>query len=322
MLETATPFLWVPGNGPDAAALARLAEAFPKPKKPMGEAWFMAAEREMYPELLGDLNSLTDDELEQPLCEIATGPPSFGQLEEWTEWYHYLLPRLLLRPWRAVIDHPVEVLVTGFMSQHPDSAGDWPYPRFLSDALATLGQYIMSPHLWPSDELAVPRCFNKWRGPTGISGWFEAEGLFSASLFFCMKYLRRELVASWFESVIAIPNKFWRAQIITWLTGAHAILSDEIGQPGDFPENGTYSVGWEWSHVLKGNYSGSFDPPIPSTPFLPAENRMTILEIARSMETAQFFEELLTDPELDDVSSETAELKERFEILYGSGPLH
>jgi hypothetical protein len=49
---------------------------------------------------------------------------------------------------------------------------------------------------------------------------------------------------------------------------------------------------------------------------------MTILEIARSMETAQFFEELLTDPELDDVSSETAELKERFEILYGSGPLH
>lgn len=314
-------FLWVPGNGPDPAALDRMTAAFPKPKKPMGEAWFMAPEREMYPELLGDLASLSDDQLERPLREIATGPPCFGQLDEWTEWYHYLLPRLLRRRWGRYLHHPVEVLITGFISQHPDSVGKLPYPDFRTDALGTLGKYIMSVDCWPSDELDVPRCFNKWRGPSGICGWYKAEGLLSASLFLCAKYLPSELVAPWFESVIAIPNKYWTAQIITWLTGAYAILSDEIGQPGDFPEHGAFGVGWEWSHVLKGNYSGSFDPPIRLVQFLPVENRTAVLEVAHRMETAEFFEELLTDPEMEDVVSETAGMQERFQSLYGNGAL-
>jgi len=297
-----------------------MAAAFPKPRKPMGEAWFMAPERQMYPELLGDLDALTDEQLDRPMEEVAIGPTSFGQLPEWTEWYHYLLPRLLQRPWRAVLHHPVEVLVTGFMTQHPDTTGDWPYGGFQSAALATLGQYIMSAPFWIDDE-AAPRCFTKWEGPTGICGWYRADGLLSGSLFFCLKYLAADQVRPWFQSVSAIPNKYWKAQLITWLVGAHPILTGEIDQPAQFPEEGTFGVTWEWSHTLSGNYSGDFEPPIQSIPFLAPENKAAILDVARKMDTDEFFEELLTDPELEAVAAETAGLPELFGQLYQDRPI-
>jgi hypothetical protein len=286
----------------------------------MGEAWFMAPERQMYPELLSDLEALTDEQLERPLEEMAIGPSSFGQLPEWTEWYHYLLPRLLERRWRDVLHHPVEVLVTGFITQHPDSAGDWPYPEFNTDALATLGQYIMAPTFWSGDE-AVPRCFNKWKGPNGICGWYEADGLLSASLFFCAKYLPADRIEPWFQSVAAIPNKYWQAQLITWLVGAHPILTGGICQPAQFPEEGSFGVGWEWSHALSGNYSGDHELPLQMIPFLPPENRAAMVDAAREMRTDEFFGELLTDPQLESVAAETAGLPERFLQLYQGTPI-
>ena len=49
MSETAAQelFFWVPAHGPDPVALERMAREFPKPSNPMGEAWFMASERQM-----------------------------------------------------------------------------------------------------------------------------------------------------------------------------------------------------------------------------------------------------------------------------------
>ena len=68
MSQNASPsYLWIPELGPDPAALDRMARAFPKPPTPMGEAWFMGNEREMYPQLLGDLDALPDDDIERPL---------------------------------------------------------------------------------------------------------------------------------------------------------------------------------------------------------------------------------------------------------------
>lgn len=85
----------------------------------MGEAWFMGTEREMYPQLLGDLDALPDEDIARPLEEIASGSSSFGAFEEWIEWYHYLLPRLILRQWVPTYYHPAELLITAFMAQHP-----------------------------------------------------------------------------------------------------------------------------------------------------------------------------------------------------------
>src|SRR5258708_25808974 len=78
--SSASSFLWVPGQGPDAVALDRMAKAFAKPKNPMGEAWFIGEVREMYPELLGDLDQLTDEQIYKPLEELARGISSFWQL--------------------------------------------------------------------------------------------------------------------------------------------------------------------------------------------------------------------------------------------------
>ena len=41
-------FKWVPCRGPSAEAIGRMRAHFPKPKEPMGEAWFLSEERFPY----------------------------------------------------------------------------------------------------------------------------------------------------------------------------------------------------------------------------------------------------------------------------------
>lgn len=311
-----TPYLWTPQQGPDRAALDRMARAFPKPATPMGEAWFMGDMRRMYPQLRGDLDALPDDDIERAFVEIATGSSSFGPFEEWIAWFHYLLPRLVEREWKPTYYQPAEVLITAFMAQHPASDGSLPYPGFRNDALVTLGRYIMSPRFWPDGELDVANCLSKVTWPSGIVGWFKAGNLLSASLFFCTKYLARSDVETWFRSVIAIPNRYWQVQIMTWLVGAHPILTGEIGQPSDFSEDASFSIEWDWSHILDGHYSGSYGPPLHLIPFLPAENRETIVQIARGMEVEEFLEDVWTDAEMSAVASEAVGMPERFLQLY------
>src|SRR3569833_1089844 len=109
----------------------------------------------MYPTLRGDLDALPDDEIAQALEEIITGTTSFGPLVEWIEWYHFLLPRLILRNWEPTYYQPGESLITAFMAQHADPSGEVPYRGFQADALRTLGQFIMSPRFWPDGELTT-----------------------------------------------------------------------------------------------------------------------------------------------------------------------
>ena len=90
-------FEWQPGAGIDSRALARLRANLPRPAQPMGEAWFMGKERRLFHELQGDLDALCVSQLQAPLGEIASGTSSFGPRDEWREWYHHLLGRLLPR---------------------------------------------------------------------------------------------------------------------------------------------------------------------------------------------------------------------------------
>jgi hypothetical protein len=312
--------VWIPGQGPDPDALHRMTAAFPKPARPMGEAWFMAPEREMYPQLLEELDAVQDGEIENALEEIASGTISFGRYDEWVGWYHYLLPRLVERRWSRSYYQQAELLFTAFMAQHPDADGDMPYPQFTADALATLGRYIMSAEFWPEGQLDAVRCLSKWTGPTGIAGWFDAGGLLSASLFFCMKYLPSDSVDDWFSSVITIPNRYWQVQILTWLVGAHSILSNEIQQPAEFPETSSFNITWSWSHVLRGDYRDTSGEPIAQFQFLPDRNRESVLRIARRWEVENFIIGFMTDPETQPVASEIIGMPERFFELYRATP--
>jgi hypothetical protein len=318
--SSSSTFLWVPGHGPDPVALARMAKVFPKPKQPMGEAWFMGEVREMYPELLGDLGQLSDVQIYKPLEELASGISSFGQLEEWIEWYHYLLPRLLVRPWSLYFHSSVELLVTAHFELHPATVENAPYEEFRADALLTLGRYIMASQLWPDGRPDHEKCLHKFQCVDGSYGWYDSSGLLSASLFFCLKYLPAEAVKLWFESVLAVGDPYWHEQIIVWLVGAYPILTNAIEQPAELPEYGPYQMGWDWSHVLRGNYTGDLRPEVPLTTFLPEGNREALLEVARELDVADFFGELETNAHLEELAAEAAlvGVRDRFMELYGN----
>lgn len=301
-------FHWVPGRGPDPIALERLCAAFAKPGEPMGEAWFMSEQRETYPELLGDLAGLADTDIEPALVQIATGTSCFGPRGEWTDWYNYLLPRLLQRPPGRHTRSLVALLITGFMGQYPDPIKRAPYPIFRVDALATLGRYVMSPHLWS----------NGARFASDSGGLSDCDGLLSASLFFRLKYLDAGAVEPWLESVFAIEDRHWMAQILFWLIGAHPILSGAITQPAQFPEGWSFAVNWNWSHALRGNYSGNFDPPKAESPFLPEENRQAALRTIARVDLTRFIEDAQTDPGLQHLATDMDGAPERFAELYAS----
>ena len=109
----------------------------------MGEAWFMGTEREMYPDLLGDLSAIAIESLEKPLGEIASGTGSFGPMKEWRSWFHYLLGQVLPRRHEAYVAYLLESLATAFMAVYPNGVHREPYKGFREDALLTLGRSIM-----------------------------------------------------------------------------------------------------------------------------------------------------------------------------------
>ncbi|MBI2747562.1 MAG: hypothetical protein HYX45_18520 [Burkholderiales bacterium] len=250
-------FLWQPGLGHDQAALVRLRSHFERPREPMGEAWFMSDERKMYPELLGDLASLSCRELQDPLTEVASGTCSFGEMEEWTVWYHYLLGQLIPRSHECFVDSFLEYLVTGFIAIHPTNDGAEPYAGFRLDALNTLGRCIMDPSCWDGSEIRLGRILHRSNNnPNRVWCWWDASGDFSASMFFCLKYLPVSQVPGWIESVFTITSPHWRAQILVWLLGARDILIGAIKWPSDFKREGVASVSWAWSHCLGPNLAG------------------------------------------------------------------
>lgn len=282
----------------------------------MGEAWFMSPERILYTDLLGDIASLVSDQIERPLEEIVSGLTCFGPYPEWQEWFDYLLPRVISRQLRVIVHDPVERLITAFMARHPDPGASPPYEVFLDDALATLGQYMMSPQRWSEGKFDAAITVNKVEWPSGLFGWFNCDGLLSASLFFCLKYLPAEKISDWFTSLLDIPNPYWKAQIIVWLVGAHPILVGAINQPSQFPEQGPCDISWDWSHALSGNYSGQHDGNVPEIAFLLEGNRRKLLAAVDAWNVAEFLEDWQTAPELNVLAGETVGIPDRFADLH------
>jgi hypothetical protein len=316
------PFLWVPGEGYDEAALGRLQNAFPRPTEPMGEAWFMSAERRMFSELCGDLRDVPEDCLGEALTEIGSGTAAFGPQEEWRAWFHYLLPRLVPRSHETTVFALLELLVTAFITQYPGGLEEEPYRGFRSDVLNTLGRCTMDGMCWPQGVLDVAMCLNKYYvGRRGLWFWGDASRPLSASMFFCLKYLQKVEIKPWMSSVLRIDDRYWRAQVMIWLLGAHKILSGSMRQPSEFLLSDHPSIHWEWSHCLSGNYTGIHDGKVEYVEFIPAENRHVALEVTTAYFTEPVFLEWLksfsADPALE---AELADKPYQFFKLYASSP--
>lgn len=248
----------------------------------------MGETRMIYDRLLDtDVDGCPVDELETILVEIAMGLPVFGHADNWADWYGYLLPRCIPRAFEYQIDYLIEHLVTGCMAVMPSSSTPWGYPSFRNDALATLGKAIMAPALWPDGPRTSVGCLHSSETvATGYPIWGQASGDFSASMFFCLKYLSPEDVPAWTKSVFAIPCPRWRAQVLVWLVGAKAIVDGTISQPSKLDKQHTPDVGWHWSHCIDGQnaaYDENVGNRVGRIEFLPKSNRLLFNETAANI---------------------------------------
>lgn len=278
VVEAMQSFSWEPGIGPDAAALGRMCDRFPRPRAPMGEAWFMGDVREMFDYLSGDLSTLSIEALQPPLEEIACGIGCFGPLDEWIDWYRYLLPRLVSRSDDVSVWSLLQCLVTGFMTMHPDGVESEPYAGYRDDVMRTLGRCIMDSRSWPlqRDVDAQPNRSidvraRAWR-------WWEWGADLSASLFLCLKYLPAKCVPEWFRSVLRIPSPAWRAHLVCWLVDAHDVLRGDPTWPSGFESS--RELGWGWSHCVRPDMHGVDRDPARA--FIPADNARAALQTVSS----------------------------------------
>lgn len=320
-----TPFQWIPGHGPDPEALARLKSRFARPTQAMGEAWFMGEQRTIYDWLLEeDAVERPIEDLQAVLEEIASGLTNFGHADVWAEWYGYLLPRCIPRAFESYVEYLIEHLVTGFMAVMPDSSEPWGYPSFREDALPTLGQAVMAPEHWPDGPRASVRCLHSVATvPTGYPIWADASGDFSASMFFCLKYLAANDVLEWTKSVFEISCPRWRAQLMVWLCGAKGIVDGKISHPAGLERSEGPRVNWAWCHLISGEnaaYGGRMEHPGGPIEFLPAANRRlfdeTVMSILNERMLSEWLESLMEFEHLFDQVTGTA-VPERLRQLYG-----
>ncbi len=318
-------FLWIPGEGVDRLALARLRSHFERPSEPMGEAWFMGTERRMFDELLGDLDALSTPELQKPLGEIATGTGSFGPYKEWNSWYHYLLGQALPRSHESYVSYLLETFVTSFVALYPNGVYREPYKGFREDALLTLGRCMMDGQCWNGSDIAVGELLHKSNNnPAQIWRWWDSSGDFAASMFFCLKYLPEELLEPWLESVLAIPSPHWRAQVMVWMVGAHDILNAKIGWPSQFSDLARPAVSWDWSHCLSPKLATTDDSgALPTDHLIPASSRSRALKVFGAYFVEDVFLEWLTCiSTVPYLEAEMAEIPTTFEQLYvRAGPV-
>lgn len=301
-------FLWIPGQGCEYAAVKRMRKNFSCPRHPMGEAWFMGDERKMYPELMGDLNKLDIDFLQEMFRTIGSGTTSFGPMQEWSGWFHYLLGQLLLKAHEHHVCSLLEYMITAFMNIYPHGVESEPYSGFREDALKTLGKSIMDEECWDGQNIVNDKILKTWHGD-------EASGDFSSSMFFCLKYLSKDQIPAWADSILSIESPHWRAQLMIWLVGADKILRGEIKQPCQFKDYP--SIGWEWSHCISGGVSHLERHKKSFPDFISPENRESFLEtVSRTMTEDMYLDWLDLISQEKDMETGLLGIPWKFEKIY------
>ena len=109
----------------------------------------MGNERRMFNHLSVNPNCLSSEDLVEAFEEIISGFSAFGYLEEWWDWYHYLLVACLEKAnQNQHVDNLLDYCVSGYIACYSYTTNDPPYKGFEDDVLNTLGRMIMNPSNW------------------------------------------------------------------------------------------------------------------------------------------------------------------------------
>jgi len=199
------------------------------------------------------------------------------------------------------------------MGQYPEGAEAEPYPGFLDDSLNTLGRCIMDRTCWSDGGIVVGEILHHGVWPSGRRGWRNASGDFSASMFFCLKYLTADRIDGWLNAVLAITCPHWRAQVIVWFVAAHDILTGKSGVPTTFRKDGVPNIYWggtEFLHVERKEIDEMRN-------FLPEASRKQAIETVKSVTSeAKIAAWMRGIAAFDYLGTELGDLPERFVRLY------
>jgi len=259
--ESLADIVWVPGQALPEPPLRRALLATHHPVEPMGEAWFMGKVRKQYGDLHGNLAELETDYLQQALEEITSGTTCFGARAEWTDWFHYLAPRLVGRSSDCEVDYLYEYLVTAFMALYPD------------ETVIGNREHVLALDIFTCLALA-PTDASRWRAgvpdlrrtmydcqytPTGHNLWIEVSGDIAAAACLCFKYLDVDGLEPWIDSALKIDEPHFRSQFLLWCVVAEPLISGRVRHLSTFrvdayPPEGP---GWAWSHALSGATDGA-----------------------------------------------------------------
>ena len=261
---------WQPGCGIAPGAIARMREYSTMPRKLMGEAWFMSEERRLYPELadVGAVLDLDIVDLTDIIDEISSGISCFGPLEEWRDWFRFLLPDLIVRCREDGYFNTfaLQSIITAFMAVYWDEIPE-EYPGFREDIKRSLFQALMEDALW--DSSGRPIFLLEYENGVGdlVLGWNQgkADGNVSAMMMFGIKTLHPDEIPEWTRSIVAIEDIHWRGNFLLWLLGAYDQLQTGDVNPANFKKFTPY-IYWDGTASLNSEkrYSDSGRHPFLS----------------------------------------------------------
>jgi hypothetical protein len=304
------------------SCLRHLEERFPKPDEPMGEAWFMSEQREIYSGLLkSDPQQWPRKEWCDALEAIVSGPTSFGHIEEWSSWFGYLLYASLplINTWELF--SPYELLVSAVMVHCPNEQAA--YSAWLPDILATLGRHPFDLSFWENERIRddaffAPLCH--WP-----RGWALAPGGSIAAAFHLVaKYLDEALLPEWMAFVMAIKDVLWRAKIVECLRTSTCLFLEEGKGPADL--HGWVSGGWNGAGSIRGTLNiGCEDTGIA---YLSVSRREAVVDALRSSSRREdiaiwerdFFDVAAAIGEIDEIYDEFVESSRQVVTAYDLRP--
>lgn len=273
-------FRWAPGEGPDAEALARLQRRFPRPRVPMGDAWFMGDERCMYTSLLSpDPTTWSCDDLRGALWALASGPGSFGYMREWSLWFPYLVHAALpFVEGPAFLDSEYGVLVSAVMVHCPDPDASPHGEGFIDDVLLTLGRMPMMDVCWDERRWTSRNAFPAVEHT--VHGWvLSGRGNLHAACTLLARYLDEVSLDAWLASTLDIDDSLWRAGMVSWLAHVVPLLED----PSRWPAALDIGPGsWDASHCVTGRTpEGQGDAVSGPFPFFDPSRRVALCAAVR-----------------------------------------
>jgi hypothetical protein len=211
------PMIWKPGVGPDTGLIEQLCRTFGLPKTPLGEAWFMGDNRFIYEQLSAQgLANLSAIEVEDALYSLTSGLFFFADRPEWSDWFGYLIPRLLredigLSEGSPRYSHSTATLaLMGLSLRNAERSA----ARSEGTFATVISPWIMSSRFWRGDTFMPLRSNTVWLDSWGESGF---DTTVCASLFLIWRTLRPEAFHAWVESILSIEDPYWRAHFLIWL---------------------------------------------------------------------------------------------------------